>query len=121
LIAEVQGSVSEGSAYRSALELLDSDKPPDGIYATLDRLALGALLAANARAVSVPDALRIAGCTDSDASRSAQPPLTALSLDPDRLGREAVDLLLALVEDDDPTERKRIVPTTVIPRASTGR
>jgi DNA-binding LacI/PurR family transcriptional regulator len=120
LIAEVQGSVSEGSAYRSALELLDSDEPPDGIYATLDRLALGTLLAANARGVAVPDALRIAGCTDSDASRSAQPALTALSLNPDALGREAVDLLLALVEDDDPTERQRVVPTTVIPRASTG-
>jgi DNA-binding LacI/PurR family transcriptional regulator len=119
LIAEVRGSVSEGSAYRSALELLESDDPPDGIYATLDRLALGALLAANSCGVAVPAALRIAGCTDSDASRSAQPALTALSLHPDRLGREAVDLLLALVEDGEPTARQRVVPTTVIPRAST--
>jgi DNA-binding LacI/PurR family transcriptional regulator len=111
--------VSEGSAYRSALELLESDDPPDGIYATLDRLALGALLAANSCGVAVPAALRIAGCTDSEASRSAQPALTALSLHPDRLGHEAVDLLLELVEDGEPTARQRVVPTTVIPRAST--
>lgn len=119
MIAQVRGSVSEGSAYTAAIELLDSDEPPDGIYGTLDRLALGALLAAESRGVDVPRALRIAGCTDSDASRRARPALTALSLNPDRLGREAVDLLLALVEQSEPPERHRLVPATVIPREST--
>jgi DNA-binding LacI/PurR family transcriptional regulator len=119
MIAEVRGSVSEGSAYTAAIELLDSDEPPDGVYATLDRLALGALIAAETRGVDVPRTLRIAGCTDSDASRQASPALTALSLNPDRLGREAVDLLLALVEQGEPPERHRIVPATVVPRKST--
>lgn len=119
MVAQVRGSVSEGAAYTAALELLDADEPPDGIYGTLDRLALGALLAAESRGVDVPHALRIAGCTDSDASRRARPALTALSLNPDQLGREAVDLLLALVEQSEPPERHRIVPATVLPRAST--
>ena len=47
--------------------------PPDGIYATLDRLALGALLAADARGVRVPADLRIAACTESHAARSSPP------------------------------------------------
>jgi DNA-binding LacI/PurR family transcriptional regulator len=119
VIAEVHGSASEGSAYATAMELLRSDDPPDGVYATLDRLALGALLAAEANGVAVPDRLRIAGCTDSEASRQARPALTALSLDPDRLGREAVDLLLELVEDGAPAVRQRVVPAMVVPRAST--
>lgn len=118
-IAEVSGSMSEGSAYAAAIDLLGSDDAPDGVYATLDRLALGALLAAEARDVDVPRRLRIAGCTDSEASRQARPALTALSLDPERLGREAVDLLLELVEDREPSPRQRIVPATVVPRAST--
>jgi DNA-binding LacI/PurR family transcriptional regulator len=119
MIAEVRGSASEGSAYAAASELLASADPPDGVYATLDRLALGTLLAAEASGVEVPRALRIAGCTDSEASRRARPALTALSLNPDRLGREAVDLLLELVEDGEPAERHRLVDATVIPRAST--
>lgn len=120
-IAEVRGSASEGSAYATALELLASPDRPDGVYATLDRLALGALLAAEASGVDVPRALRIAGCTDSDASRRARPALTALSLNPDRLGREAVDLLTELVEGGEPAQRHRIVEATVVPRASTAR
>jgi DNA-binding LacI/PurR family transcriptional regulator len=119
MTAQASGSMSEGSGYAVAMRLLQSDHPPDAIYATLDRLALGALLAAEARGIDVPGSLRIAGCTDSDASRQARPALTALSLDPDRLGREAVDLLLALVEDGEPPARHRIVPSTVVPRAST--
>ncbi len=109
--------MSESGAYAAATKLLESATPPDGIYATLDRLALGVLLAAEARGVSVPRDLRVAGCTDSEASRQAA--LTALSLDPERLGREALELLLQVVEDDDPAPRHRLVPTTVIPRAST--
>ena len=119
VVAELSGSMSEGSAYAAATDLFASDTPPDGIYATLDRLALGALLAAEARGIDVPGDLRIAGCTDSEASRQARPALTALSLDPDRLGREALELLLELVEDGEPQVRQRLVPTTVVARAST--
>jgi len=120
VIAELAGHMSEGTAYAAAMELLSSPAPPDGIYATLDRLALGALLAADASGVAVPGELRIAGCTDSEASRLARPALTALSLDPDRLGREALRLLLALIEQDEPpAERHALIPASVIPRAST--
>ncbi len=119
VIAELTGHMSEGAAFAAAMELLESPDPPDGIYATLDRLALGALLAAEARGVDVPHDLRIAGCTDSEAARQARPTLTALSLDPDRLGREALELLLTLIEDDEPAERHALIPALVIPRAST--
>ncbi len=66
-----------------------------------------------------PTDLRIAGCTDSEPSRKARPALTALSLDPERLGREALDLLLELVEDGASATPHRLVPATVVPRAST--
>lgn len=110
---------SESRAYAGAIELLASDDPPDAIYATLDRLALGVLLAADSQGIRVPEDLRIAGCSDSEASRSARPALTALSLDPDRIGNEVVELLIELIEEGPPEDRHRIVPSVVIPRAST--
>lgn len=116
-IAIVTGTLTEGEGYSAALELLDRDDPPDGIYATLDRLALGVLLAAHARGVDVPGELLVAGCTDSYASRSAA--LTALSLDPERIGVEAVEALIAVTENRAGPPPHRYVPTTVIPRAST--
>jgi DNA-binding LacI/PurR family transcriptional regulator len=119
IVATITDSISEGGAYAAASRLLESDRPPDAIYATLDRLALGALLAAEAKGVRVPEDLRIAGCTDSDASRTARPALTALSLNPERIGREAVDLLVTLIEDQAPVEPHRIVPFQVVSRGST--
>lgn len=118
-IASLTGTLTESEGYSAALELLDRDDPPDGIYATLDRLALGVLLAAHARGVDVPGELLVAGCTDSHAGRGARPALTALSLDPERIGVEAVESLIALTEGRADRPAHRYVPTTVIPRAST--
>jgi DNA-binding LacI/PurR family transcriptional regulator len=121
LVETITDSVSEGSAYAAASRLLDSAKPPDAIYGALDRLALGALLAAEGRGIRVPEDLLIAGCTDSDASRAARPALTVLSLNPDRIGAEALDLLIELIESGEPQEPRRIVPFRVIERGSTQR
>jgi DNA-binding LacI/PurR family transcriptional regulator len=118
-VATVEDTPSEGTAFALALELLQGPDPPDAIYATLDRLALGTLLAAQAHGIAVPDALRVAGCSDSEASRRARPALTALTLNPERIGEEAVDLLVALIEGEDPGDLRRIVPSEVIPREST--
>jgi DNA-binding LacI/PurR family transcriptional regulator len=119
LVSSLSESLSEGGAYAVATELLESDDPPDAIYSTLDRLALGVLLAAEAKGIRVPADLRIAGCTDSDASRTARPALTALNLNPERIGRESVELLIDVVEGVEPAERQRIVPSIVVPRGST--
>ena len=119
VIETITDPVSEGSGYAAASKQLNSSRPPNAIYATLDRPALGALLAAEAMSIRVPEDLRIAGCTDSDASRSARPALTALSLNPEEIGREALDLLVDLIEDGTAEVPQRIVPCTVIPRGST--
>lgn len=119
VVETVTDSLSEGGAFAAASRLLESGRPPDAIYATLDRLALGALLAAEAKGVRVPEELRVAGCTDSDAARSSRPALTALSLNPEQIGTEALDLLITLVEFGEAAQPHRIVPFALIPRAST--
>lgn len=119
IVETITDSVSEGSAYAAASRLLESTRPPDAIYGALDRLALGALLAAEAKDVRVPEDLLIAGCTDSDASRAARPALTVLSLNPDRIGWQALDLLVDLIDDGKTADAQRIVPFEVIAREST--
>jgi DNA-binding LacI/PurR family transcriptional regulator len=118
VVATVRGSLSERAAFAEAIKLLDSASPPDAIYAMLDRLAVGALLAAEARGMRVPGDLRIAGCTETEENRRSRPALSTLSLNPEQLAYEAIDLLADLIEDR-PTERQRIVPSVLIPRRST--
>jgi DNA-binding LacI/PurR family transcriptional regulator len=119
IVEVVTDSLSESGAYAATTRLLESGSAPDAIYATIDRLALGALLAAEARGITVPDELLVAGCTDSQAARSSRPTLTALSLNPEWIGTESVDLLATLVEGGTPDQPRRMVPFSVIPRAST--
>ena len=121
VVEVVSDSISEGGGYVAASRLLNSAQPPDAIYATLDRLALGALLAADAKGMRVPEDLLVAGCTDSYAAQSSRPPLTALSLNPEFIGTEAVDLLVTLIENGSVSEPHRLVPFSLIPRASTER
>ncbi|HEY8582826.1 MAG TPA: LacI family DNA-binding transcriptional regulator, partial [Capillimicrobium sp.] len=84
---------SESTAYAAAKVLLAGGDPPDALYAPLDRLALGALLAARSAGLRVPEDLMIAAGSDSPGTRSADPPITALQLDPRRIGQTAAELL----------------------------
>ena len=112
-------TVTEEGGFEAAISLLDTHDPPDAIYAALDRIAIGVLLAANARKVDVPGRLRVAACTDSAAAQAARPPLTTLGLNPERIGREAIGMLIDIVEGAEVRTRHRIVPTRVIEREST--
>lgn len=120
-IAFAKGPINEGAGFRAAEELLGDDQPPDAIYATLDQLALGALLAARARKIPIPSQLMIAGCTDSQASVWADPPLTAVMLNPEEIGRAAVASLISLIEGEELVPKPKIVPTSVLERRSTAR
>lgn len=121
LVAYTRDELTEGGGFAAASELLARPEPPDAIWASLDRLALGVLLAARARGVRVPEDLLLVGTTDSDASRWATPTLTALNLHPQDIGRAAVAMLLELVEGREPPQRHVLVGTRLIARASTRR
>ncbi|MCB0830609.1 MAG: LacI family DNA-binding transcriptional regulator [Solirubrobacterales bacterium] len=121
MISTVEGPINEGAGFRAAEELLDLADPPDAIYATLDQLALGVLAAARARSLTVPDDLMVAGCTDSQASAWADPPLTAVLLNPEEIGRSAVSTLIDLIEAGDSVPDPVVVPTGIVERESTAR
>lgn len=119
VVAVARDDLTEGSGFEATVKLLRRAKPPDAIYATLDRLALGALLAAHANSLTVPKDLLVAGCTDSEAGKLARPSLTALALNPEEIGRESVAMVTELIEGRRPQSPHVLVPTKVLPRSST--
>jgi DNA-binding LacI/PurR family transcriptional regulator len=121
MIEVVEGPINEGAGVRAAEQLLERSRPPDAIYATLDQLALGALLASRAKGLNVPDDLMIAGCTDSQASAWAEPPLTAVTLNPEAIGQAAVSSLIDLIDGNGTVPEPVIIPTGIIDRQSTAR
>jgi DNA-binding LacI/PurR family transcriptional regulator len=121
MISFARYSLTEAAGYAAASELLSRTDRPDAIYATLDRLALGATLAAETQGLAAPDDLLVAGLSDSEAGRRATPSLTALALNPSEIGKRAVDMLVALVEGRPVAEPHVTVATRVIARLSTRR
>lgn len=113
---------TEGAGFAVAQKLLSRPTPPDAIYATYDRLAYGTLLAAQARGVRVPqDLLLVSTATESGSASLVRPSLTVLNLYPEMIGERAAELLVELVEGKEPAQRQVLVPTRVVPRASTRR
>jgi len=121
VVACVDGMPSEAVAAEAARRLLAKPNDVDAIFATLDTLAVGALLAARELGLRVPEDIGIAALTESQVLRTVQPGITALNLHAEAIGEGAVDLLVDLVEGKETEFRSIIVPSTLISRESTCR
>jgi LacI family transcriptional regulator len=80
---------------RAAEELLAERPRPTAIFAVSDRLAFGALAAARAIGLRVPDDLAVVGFDDTEWSRYGEPPLTTVEFPVRTIGRQGVERLLA--------------------------
>jgi len=98
--------------------LLDGAQPPTAIFASNDDMAAGALAAAHARGIRVPERLSIVGFDDIDLARAVWPPLTTIRQPIRAIAYAAADLLL----DPEGTERPRapLPGYELIVRGSTG-
>jgi LacI family transcriptional regulator len=93
------------------------------VVAFNDVMALGLLSRLQTRGVAVPDDLSVVGVDDIPLSGMVSPSLTTVGLAKERAGRQAVDLLLALLRDPerarDARTRRELAPQLLV-RGSTG-
>jgi DNA-binding LacI/PurR family transcriptional regulator len=119
IIVELAEPPDEHAAEQAAECLLTQRDRPDAVYASYDRLALGVLQQARKLGLSVPGDLGLASAVDGDALHWSDPRITAVALDAPRIGRAAVELLVALVEGRRPASTQIIFPGRLAVRAST--
>jgi DNA-binding LacI/PurR family transcriptional regulator len=119
-IATAEGGLTESAGHTAALALLGDPEPPDAIYCAVDRYALGAVLAARACSLQIPDDLLLVAATDSQITHNAKPPLTALDLHPEQAGHEAVELIIECLEGQ-PEHPRLTITTDLVERQSTRR
>lgn len=119
IVGRITGNPTEAGAAPVVGKLLSRRPRPDAIYTTLDRMALGAILACRDRGIAVPEEMAVAAITDSLALRSMTPPVTALNLNAPEIGRRAAGLLAALVRGEEPTSTHLLVPAHLVVRGST--
>lgn len=99
--------------------LLGLPAPPTAIFAGSDATALGALEAARAHGVRVPEDLSIVGFDDTYAAMSSAPPLTTVRQPIYEMGRVALRTVLGLARGAVPDSTHVELSTSLVVREST--
>jgi DNA-binding LacI/PurR family transcriptional regulator len=107
------------TAERDAVNrLLDRDPRPDAVIGIYSDSGHNILSAARHRGLRVPQDLLVACISEDPDYATTTPPVTTLSLRPERVSDEAVDLLIALINARSSVDRHRLVQPVLTPRRS---
>ena len=97
---ELEGDFDFEPGEQAAAALFELQRLPTAIFAFSDMIAIGAMRAARARRVAIPEELSIVGFDDSAYSRVVHPALTTVRQPLAETGATAVDLLVRLMRQE---------------------
>jgi DNA-binding LacI/PurR family transcriptional regulator len=112
------GDFSEESGAAAMQWLLDRFPDIDAVFAASDMMAAGALRVMRAHGLRAPDDIAVVGFDDSVVARHTDPPLTTVHQPIEDIGREMVRLVLAKIDDGEPTEAEVVLNTRLVIRGS---
>ena len=110
----------EPSGVLAAEALLSLPEPPTAIFAFNDNVAIGALNAARARGLRIPEDMSIVGFDDTAQATIIRPQLTTVRQPLAELGRTGVSLLTRLIEGQRLDALRMELSTTLVVRDTTG-
>lgn len=116
----VEGNFSVESGIRGMESLFSSGQDFTAVFCSNDEMAFGAIRAIKARGLRVPQDISVVGFDDLRLSRYFDPPLTTVAQPMGEIGREAMTMLMEILRDVSVPPRKRILPTQLVVRESTG-
>ncbi len=108
------------SAHQAAGELFAASPRPTAVFAMNDLMALGVLDAAREAGLEVPRDVSIIGFDNREISRYCRPQLTTIEPPYHAMGEMAAEIMLQMLEGQQPQQRSHTLDCTFIPRASTG-
>ena len=112
------GSYSRDDSHAPASELLSLPDRPTAIFAANDLSALGIIDVARQMGLEVPRDLSVVGFDDIPDSAQSTPPLTTVQQPLQRMGAEAIRLLLGLLDGTAPEQRHVRLPVSLVRRGS---
>jgi DNA-binding LacI/PurR family transcriptional regulator len=111
--------VQEEQDYASVCQILEHDPLPDAVLALTDYQAAIVLRLANEFGVRVPEQMGVVGFGDTVLARNTHPSLTSVCVNPRLIGNAAIDVLLDLLNDNEPVENRYVASRLVVRRSST--
>jgi LacI family transcriptional regulator len=117
LVADGEGRIEP--ARRATGGLLDRSPAVTAIFAQNDIMAIGVLAALRDLRRAVPADCAVVGCDDIDVAAYTAPPLTTVRVPFNRVGHEAMRVLLDTIEGASAAPRVSRLPVELVVRAST--
>lgn len=114
------GEFSPESGRRAMESLLALPSPPSAVFAASDVVALGAMAAVRERGMRIPQDAALVGFDDIFFAAYVSPPLTTVRLPAYGLGWAAGDMLIRLINEDEPLERQMLLESELVIRQSCG-
>ncbi|HEY9131873.1 MAG TPA: LacI family DNA-binding transcriptional regulator [Dyella sp.] len=90
------------------------------VFCSNDEMAIGAIRALTSKGLRVPDDVSVVGFDDIRFARYTSPPLTTVAQPKNAIGREAMTMLIELLNDPGVPPRKRVLSADLVVRGSTG-
>jgi LacI family transcriptional regulator len=118
LIARCGPTIEDG--YRTTFRLLELAQRPTAVIAINDLLAIGAMRAISEAGLRIPEDISLLGHDDIQMAKYLAPSLTTISKDVVSLGRDAVKLMLARIQQPERRYKTERRPARLIIRESTG-
>ncbi|OKQ00035.1 LacI family DNA-binding transcriptional regulator [Paenibacillus sp. P46E] len=118
------GYIAEGaffsreSGYTAMLKLLELPERPTAVFASGDLLALGAVMAAKDKGLSVPSDISVIGYDDIELAAYVSPALTTIRQDTEKLGTRAAEILLASIDGKGQEKEALMLPVEIVVRDS---
>lgn len=110
------GEFSPATSARAAALLLDQG--PTAIFAANDNSAIETIRVAQARGLSVPGDVSVIGFDNIPESALHSPPLTTVDQSIQRMGFEAVRLLIRIIKGEENESARVTLPTELVVRAT---
>ncbi len=114
------GNFDEESGLRAMERLLTLNPRPTAVFVASDMVAIGALRALREHNLRVPEEIALVGFDNIAAARFITPALTTVHVPAFGLGWAAAELLIRIIEGDQPAETQVRLETELIVRESCG-
>lgn len=118
-LVTLHGDYTIESGAAMCASLMTQEDRPTALFCFSDEMAIGALAGAREQGLVCPDEVSIIGFDDIRYARFTDPPLTTVRQPMDAMGKEAVRILLAIL-DGEVARQWVTLPHDLVARGSTG-
>ncbi|WPR72997.1 LacI family DNA-binding transcriptional regulator [Flavobacterium sp. NG2] len=119
IVNQEEGDWSAKSGYYGTTKLLLQPHKFDALLVANDQMALGALRACQEQKRDVPQQIAVTGFDDTLNSAYFNPPLTTIRQDFFEIGKQAVQIILGQLSNDNDQISKQLIKVELIERQST--